>query len=87
MNHAETCLPVYSIRRRVLVTAFERACKIMFQAPHVHFISFVLLSRSGIWKRIVAAYSILKIAAVDSSGTITFCNQHGPLVLAVHSIA
>jgi hypothetical protein len=45
--------------RPVLVAGSERACKTMFHAPNVHFISFLLLSRScsRILKWTVVAYS------------------------------
>jgi hypothetical protein len=56
---------------------------------NVHFISFLLLSRSCISLEgsvLVAAYLIRKITAAGSSGTL-FCTHHGTPLLAMHSNA
>jgi hypothetical protein len=71
-----------------VVAGFERACKIMFHAPQVRFNSFRFSFCSLLDLEVyITANSILKIAAVNSSGIIKIRNHHGAPVIAMHSIA
>jgi hypothetical protein len=88
--YPSTLICLYPSYHAVLVSGAERACKTMFHVPrcgrslYFVFASLSVLNHSG--SVLVAAYSILEIAAAGSSGKL-FCTHHGPPVLAMYSIA